>query len=113
MASGGENVLTRRHANTTIPKFVGALKRYVALDSAEENEDVDKHLDYASKFFGMVTTRHTYVTGGNSEWEHFGRDNVLDARRTNCNCETCNVYNMLKLARGFHGDRRRLFCQLL
>jgi DUF1680 family protein len=100
VASGGENVLTRRHANTTIPKFVGALKRYVAIDSADENEDTSKYLDYARKFFDMVTTRHTYVTGGNSEWEHFGRDYVLDARRTNCNCETCNVYNMLKLARG-------------
>ena len=31
VASGGENSSHRRHANTTIPKFVGALKRYVAL----------------------------------------------------------------------------------
>lgn len=45
--------------------------------------------------FDLVTGHHTYVTGGNSEWEHFGEDNVLDAERTNCNCETCNAYNML------------------
>ena len=47
----------------------------------------------------MVIDHHTYITGGNSEWEHFGRPDVLDAERTACNCETCNTYNMLKLSR--------------
>jgi len=47
----------------------------------------------------MVIDRHTYITGGNSEDEHFGADNVLDKERTVCNNETCNTYNMLKLSR--------------
>ena len=47
----------------------------------------------------MVVDHHTYATGANSEWEHFGEDDVLNRERTNCNCETCNVYNMLKLTR--------------
>ena len=92
--NGGANVLNGKHANTTIPKFMGALKRYMVLGEKDE-----KYLQYATVFWDMVTTHHTYVTGGNSEWEHFGNDDVLDKERTNCNCETCNSYNMLKLSR--------------
>lgn len=92
------DILDGRHANTTIPKFLGALNRYLTL-----GEEQEFYLDCARKFFDMVVQNHTYVTGGNSEWEHFGTPKVLAAERTNCNCETCNTYNMLKLARG-------LFC---
>ena len=100
--SEGKDVLKDRHANTTIPKVLGALKRYVCLDGKSVDGgrvDATRYLRVAEVFFRMVVERHTYVTGGNSEWEHFGADYVLDAERTNCNCETCNVYNMLKLAR--------------
>ena len=92
--SGGTDVLNGKHANTTIPKFMGALKRYMVLGGKDE-----KYLEYAKSFWDMVTTHHTYITGGNSEWEHFGKDDILDAERTNCKCETCNSYNMLKLSR--------------
>ena len=91
-AKQGDNVLNNHHANTTIPKFMGALKRYVV--TGEE-----KYFEYASYFWKMVTENHTYITGGNSEWEHFGEDLILDKERTNCNCETCNVYNMLKMTK--------------
>lgn len=91
-AQNGSNVLNHRHANTTIPKFMGALKRYVVT-----NEEV--YLEYAKAFWELVTEHHSYLTGGNSEWEHFGEDEVLDAERTNCNCETCNAYNMLKMTK--------------
>ncbi len=91
-AGAGEHILNNHHANTTIPKFLGALKRYLVLGDK-------KYLEYASHFFDIVAENHTYVTGGNSEWEHFGLDLVLDKERTNCNCETCNVYNMLKLTK--------------
>jgi hypothetical protein len=50
----------------------------------------------------MVIRHHTYITGGNSEWEHFGMDDILNAERTNCNNETCNVYNLLKLSEGLY-----------
>ncbi len=93
-AGVGNNVLNNHHANTTIPKFIGALKRYVV--TGEE-----RFFEYASHFWDMVTENHTYITGGNSEWEHFGVDLVLDKERTNCNCETCNVYNMLKMTKLF------------
>ena len=96
------NVLNGKHANTTIPKFLGALKRYtVAHGKTINGEKVDAtpQLQYAEKFWEIVVNHHTYITGGNSEWEHFGMDDILDKERTNCNCETCNSYNMLKLSR--------------
>lgn len=88
----GEDILNGKHANTTIPKIIGALNRYRV--TGEEY-----YLQVAANFWEIVIKNHTYITGGNSEWEHFGEPKILDAERTNCNCETCNTYNMLKLSR--------------
>ena len=102
---GSKDVLTNRHANTTIPKFIGALNRYVTTHGKTINGEVvdaSDYLRYAQLFFDMVLERHSYVTGDNSEWEHFGSDFILDAERTNCNCETCNAYNMLKFAKALY-----------
>lgn len=104
--SGSQDVLNNHHANTTIPKFIGALNRYVTCHGktiSNEIVDASAYLEYARNFWDMVVDKHTYATGGNSEWEHFGRDYILDKERTNCNCETCNIYNMLKFS-------RTLFC---
>ncbi len=104
----GHDILNGKHANTTIPKFLGALYRYIALGCCKEDEF---YFESAERFFDLVTADHTYITGGNSEWEHFGEPKILDAERTNCNCETCNTYNMLKLARGLFqltGDKKYL-----
>ena len=90
----GNDVLNGKHANTTIPKFMGALNRYLALGKNEEF-----YLEAAENFWEIVIRDHTYITGGNSEWEHFGAAGILDIERTNCNNETCNTYNMLKLSR--------------
>ncbi len=90
----GEDVLNGLHANTTIPKILGALQRYMVLGESESY-----YLQVAENFWEIVVSNHTYITGGNSEWEHFGQSGILDAERTNCNCETCNTYNMLKLTR--------------
>ncbi len=103
---GGADVLKDKHANTTVPKILGALNRYLTLHGRTldgKEIDAERYLNVARAFFDMVAGRHTYVTGGSSEWERFGADYVLDAERTNCNCETCISYNMLKLA-------QNLFC---
>ncbi len=92
----GNDILNGKHANTTIPKFLGALYRYVALGYSEDDEF---YFRASKRFWEIVNENHTYITGGNSEWEHFGESRILDAERTNCNCETCNTYNMLKLSR--------------
>lgn len=90
----GKDVLNNRHANTTIPKFLGALNRYQVLGETEHF-----YLETCEQFWQMVAQHHSYVTGGNSEAEHFGEPDVLDKERTAQNCETCNTYNMLKLSR--------------
>lgn len=95
-AKNGDHALNNHHANTTIPKFAGALNRYISY-MEDESVDVDIYLEYAKAFWDMVVNHHTYITGGNSEWEHFGLDGILDGERTNCNNETCNAYNMLKI----------------
>ena len=106
------NILNNRHANTTIPKFVGAVNRCLTLkeegDPASEAEE-KQYLEYCKAFWNLVTQHHTYITGGNSECEHFGKDDILDAERSNTNCETCNVHNMLKLTRALFmltGERK-------
>lgn len=94
--SGRENLLTGRHANTHIPKIIGALRRYQIMG---DKTDCTRYLNVAKVFWDNVIAHHTYHTGGNSEWEHFREDDTLDAHRTDANCETCNVYNMLKLTK--------------
>jgi hypothetical protein len=91
LAAGTDN-LSGRHANMTIPKFIGALNRYRTVGSSES-----AYLNAASGFFGVVLKDHTYVTGGNSEDEHFHASGKLDQYRDNLNNETCNAYNMSKL----------------
>ena len=96
--SKGHDVTVEKHANTMIPKLVGAAKRYLADKNAEE-----RYQRASLNFFDIVTRHHTYVTGGNSQGEHFHEPGKLyyDAEKRNggCTCETCNTYNMLKLAR--------------
>lgn len=90
--AAGNDILNGLHANTTIPKILGAVHRFSITGESF-------YLRTGENFWNMVVRHHTYVTGGNSEWEHFGRADKLDAERTACNCETCNSYNMLKLSK--------------
>lgn len=92
--ASGNNVLAGKHANTTIPKFIGAINRYRTLGTSEAS-----YLTAAQQFWNMVIRDHTYVTGGNSQWEAFRAAGKLDQYRDEVNNETCNSYNMLKLTR--------------
>lgn len=96
--SGSGDTLKDRHANTTIPKFLGALNRYVALKEVENVGEAD-YLKYAEDFWTLVVEKHAYITGGTSDMEHFRGDNELDATRTQTNCESCCAHNMLKLSK--------------
>jgi MYXO-CTERM domain-containing protein len=92
--ASGNDSLNGKHANMTIPKFIGALNRYRTVGAAESS-----YLTAADQFLAIVLKSHTYVTGGNSQDEHFHEPGKLDARRDNVNNETCNAYNMSKLGR--------------
>lgn len=84
------DTLASRHANTTIPKYLGGMER---------------HPQLAEEFWDRVTERHAYATGGISDMEHFHEDFSLDARRTQCNCEGCCAHNMLKLSHRLYSRR--------
>lgn len=99
-AKGEKNCLDGKHANTQIPKFIGAIKRYNVLKQLGEAKQEDEaYLSDAEKFFEMVVKRHSFVTGGISVMEHFRKDYHLDEIRTQTNCESCCAHNMLKLAK--------------
>ncbi len=88
--AAGRDELDGKHANTQIPKAIGAARIYEL--TAEE-----KFGRISQFFWQTVIDHHTYVTGGNSDGEHFGPPGKLDARLGVNTTETCNTYNMLKL----------------
>lgn len=101
------DVLENKHANTTIPKIIGALNRYRAneetdgelINVSKDNRNIEYYLTVAENFWEIVVDGHSYITGGNSENEHFRTSMKKDKCRNHINCETCNTYNMLKLTR--------------
>ncbi len=85
-----------KHSNTNVPKAVGAARRY-ELTGTEEDKTI------ASFFWETMVHQHSYVIGGNSNYEYCGEPGKLNDRLSDNTCETCNTYNMLKLT-------RHLFC---
>ncbi|AYV46447.1 glycoside hydrolase family 127 protein [Caulobacter flavus] len=81
------------HANTQIPKVIGLARLHeVAGDDPGEAA--------AARFFHQAVTRdHSYVIGGNSDREHFGKPGQIARHMAETTCEACNSYNMLKLTR--------------
>jgi DUF1680 family protein len=80
------------HANTQIPKFIGAARQYELTG--------DESLATAARFFWeSVVLERSYVIGGNSDGEHFTPKATLSRALSPATCETCNTYNMLKLTR--------------
>ena len=77
------------HANTQMPKFLGIARLYELTGKSE-------YRTAAEFFFATVTERRSYVIGGNSKGEHFGRE--YDEPLARDSAETCNTYNMLELA---------------
>lgn len=110
VTSEAANTLNGRHANTTIPKFVGALKRYTTLrDLGELSADDEKYLNYAIDFWDRVVENYSYITGGVSVMEHFRQECNQDHNRTKTTCESCCAHNMLKLSRELYkitGDKK-------
>ena len=86
--SKGIDDLEGKHANTQIPKVIGAAKLY--------NLTGDIYYRNIAEFFwNKVVQDRSYVIGGNSINEHFGPEHSEKLGKTTT--ETCNTYNMLKL----------------
>ncbi|MBF4461236.1 MULTISPECIES: beta-L-arabinofuranosidase domain-containing protein [unclassified Rathayibacter] len=115
--ANNQDILDGLHANATIPKVIGALKRYTvftddptlyAMLTADEKANLDMYRRAAENFWRMVDETHTYANGGNSQSEHFHAPGTLYQYATNgetsgygenSTSEGCNIYNMLKLTR--------------
>lgn len=88
-----QDKLTGLHANTQIPKIIGAL-RVAELDD-------DKVWEEAAIFFWNTVSQHRSVSiGGNSVREHFHDDKDFTPMVEDIEGpETCNTYNMMKLSK--------------
>ena len=84
--------LAGKHVNCQIPKLIGSAARYEYAGDATD-------LLTASFFWDRVAQHHSYATGGQGLDEYFGFPDQLSRRVDGRACESCCVYNMLKLTR--------------
>jgi DUF1680 family protein len=90
--SRGQDNLNGFHANTQIPKMIGAAREY-------EMTGDPRYRDIASFFWERVAMHRSYVIGGCSDKEHFFPVDKFSEHLGAETAETCNTYNMLKLTR--------------
>jgi hypothetical protein len=86
------DALNNYHANTQIPKVIGAIREYHATGTT-------RYRDIAVNFWDIVTRRHTYAIGGNSNGEYFKAPDRIASELSDTTAECCNTHNMLKLTR--------------
>ncbi len=85
------------HANTNIPKVIGAARRYELTHARRDRE-------IAEYFWQEVTSKRSYCTGGTSNEEHWRTDpGQLSRELGKQTTECCCSYNMLKLTRHIFG----------
>lgn len=84
--------LPGKHSNTNVPKAIGSARQY-ELTGNERDKTI------AFYFWESMVKHHSYVIGGNSNYEYCGGRDSLSERLSDATCETCNTYNMLKLTR--------------
>jgi hypothetical protein len=93
----GRDELKGLHANTNVPKVVGAARRYELTGEA-------RYRRIAEYFWRQVTTQRAYCTGGTSNGEGWEADpGVLATQLSGYTQEDCVTYNMLKLTRHIFG----------
>jgi uncharacterized protein len=80
------------HANTQIPKAIGAARDY-------ELSGEKRYLDVARFFWQRVAGSRSFVIGGNSDGELFFPPEASSKHLSVNSTETCNTYNMLRLTR--------------
>ena len=91
--AAGRDELDGLHANTQIPKVVGYARLAATTGDAESMRAADF-------FWDAVLTRRTVSIGGNSVREHFHpASDFAPMTQDEQGPETCNTYNMLKLAK--------------
>lgn len=86
------DALQNKHANTNIPKGVGAATQFIWSGVARDSI-------IAGFMWRTVVNHHIYANGGEGNYEYFGQEDKLSNRLSDDNTETCPTYNMLKLTR--------------
>jgi len=84
--------LSGLHANTNIPKILGAARRYELLDDPSYRTVVEY-------FWDRIANHRSYATGGDNKAEFWGDPDALAHTLVSNNQETCTTYNMLKVTR--------------
>jgi hypothetical protein len=92
----GQDQLDGLHANTQIPKLIGAARQY-------EVSGETRYRDVAQFAWERVALHRSYAIGGHSDREHFFPVDQFAQHLSAETAETCNTYNMLKLTRHLFG----------
>lgn len=91
--AAGRDELKGLHANTTIPKIIGAARRY-------ELTGEERYRRIADFFWRQVTGSRAYCTGGTSNDESWNTEpGIFTGQLSGFTQEDCCTYNMLKLTR--------------
>ncbi len=88
----GEDPLTNRHANTTVPEVQGAARVYEVTGEPEWRKIVEAY------WKSGVTDRGYFCTGGQTDGEIWTPPHEFASRLGDKNQEHCVVYNMIRLA---------------
>lgn len=86
-----KDVLNGRHANFQVPTFEGTARQFQLSGNEVSGRATQNFLD-------MVYCGHMNCIGGNSCYERFGIAGETTKRLGSSSSETCNTYNMLKVA---------------
>src|SRR6478736_4096889 len=90
LAEGKPDPLAGKHSNTNIPKATGSARQY-ELTANKSDETI------ASSGWNILVNDHTYVNGGNGNYEYLGAPDKLNDALSDNTTESCCAYNMLKL----------------
>ncbi len=90
LAEGKEDPIAGKHSNTNIPKAIGSARQYELTANISD-------ATIANRLWDIVVHHHTYVNGGNGNYEYFGATGKLSDALSDNTAESCSAYNMLKL----------------
>ncbi len=94
--AAGEDKLADNHANTNIPKMIGAARGY-ELTGDERLRTISEN------FYRFITEHHVYCTGGTSNYEGWRAPDAIASELGPAAEECCCSYNMMKLTRHLFG----------
>ncbi len=87
----GRDELDGKHGNTQVPKLVGLAREYQLTGDQAALRGVET-------FWDSVVNRRSFANGGHGDHEHFFPPAQFPQKLGPQNAETCNTYNMIKLA---------------